>query len=372
MNSSLILILVRKILALIAAGFVLAACNFSPNPQGLASPTVEEVTITIGIQTATLTVTPTASSTPIPQIESPTATFTPLPPSETPTPTDTPGPYEHTIQQGETLGYIIQLYGYRDFAVIDEVVRLNNLLSADRLPGAGTVILIPRQTPTPTPQGLELTRIVMAQSGITPSPEGLQLPSNTTITQYVVKSGETIVGIAQRNATTIEIIAQLNPELGFFGCDFTNPSGGESCNVFISEGQIINVPALTPTPTLSPTPSGSETPTSTPTYIAPIVVYPPQGAIAPPGVFALQWISVGMLGAGEYYLVEIQDVTNGAKYNSVTRNTSTLLPAEMIPTDGQRHTINWTVSVARLNAEGTAYQPISGNPEIRTFQWESS
>lgn len=361
-----------KILISIVVGFGLVACNFSPSPQGLASPTIEEVAITIAAETATLTATPTASSTPIPQVESPTATFTPLPPSETPTPTDTPGPYEHTIQQGETLGYIIQLYGYRDFGVVDEIVRLNNLLSADRLPSAGTVILIPRQTSTPTPEGLELTSVAMMQSGITPSPEGLQLPVNTSITQYVVKSGETIVGIAQRNATTIEIIAQLNPELGFFGCDFTNPSGGESCNVFISEGQIINVPALTPTPTLSPTPSGSETPTLTPTYIAPIVVYPPQGAIAPPGVFALQWISVGMLGVEEYYLVEIQDVTNGAKYNSITRNTSALLPAEMIPTDGQRHTINWTVTVARLNAEGTAYQPISGSPEIRIFQWESN
>jgi LysM repeat protein len=355
---------------LLLAVFLLPACNFAPSPQGLASPTVEEVTITVGVETSTATASPTASLTPMPQVESPTPTFTPLPPSDTPTPTDTPGPYEHTIQEGETLGYIIQLYDYTDFGVIDEIVQLNGLFSADQLPSPGTVILIPRQTSTPTPEGLELTSVAMVQGGITPSPEGVQLPTNTTITQHVVKSGETIVGIAQQYQTTLEVLSQLNPEIGFFGCDFTNPSGGESCNVFISEGQPVNVPAPTPTPTLSPTPSGSETPTPTPTYVAPIAVYPPQGSVAPPGVFELQWVSVGILAENEYYLIEIEDVTNGSRYADITKDTSMLLPASLIPNDGQRHRINWTVSVATPNEQG-AYRRISGNPEVRNFEWES-
>jgi LCP family protein required for cell wall assembly len=64
----------------------------------------------------------------------------------------TPAVIEHRIQPGETLAYIIQLYGYTDLSVIDEVVALNpTMTSPDRLPDVGSVILIPLPSPVPTP-----------------------------------------------------------------------------------------------------------------------------------------------------------------------------------------------------------------------------
>ena len=104
----------------------------------------------------------------MPQIESPTPTETPAPPTVTPTATDTPGPYEHTIEANDTLGYIIQLYGYTDLgtgpgSIIAQVVAMNdNIPNADTLPGVGSVILIPRQTATPTPASTEAAAVMQA------------------------------------------------------------------------------------------------------------------------------------------------------------------------------------------------------------------
>ena len=42
----------------------------------------------------------------------------------------------------------------------------------------------------------------------------------------------------------------------------------------------------------------------------------------------------------------------------------------MIPVDGQTHTINWTVSVAKPDNDGI-YQIISGAPALNSFQWQS-
>ncbi len=317
-------------------------------------------------------VTLTASPSSQIQGESPTPTPSPAPPTETPTATATPGPYEHTIQQGETLGYIIQLppYSYTDFGVIDEIVRINsNIPNADTLPGAGSVILIPRKTATPTPVGLELTATSDAELNVE-TQHGVTLPIDTIIGCHMVDEGETIIGIMERYETTLEILSQLNPEIQFIRCNFELRAGGEECVVNIQPGQCVNIPLPTPTPTVSPTPSGNETPTPTPTYIAPLPVFPPDGAVAQPGVFRLHWVSAGVLRDNEVYLIEVTDTTNGAVSRQVTRETSLLLPESMIPTDGQMHIINWTVSVASANETGV-YRTVSATPIIRTFQWQS-
>ncbi|MBC7814647.1 MAG: LysM peptidoglycan-binding domain-containing protein [Burkholderiales bacterium] len=372
----------RKAINLLLLGVVLfvpavttTSCNFTPNPQG-ATPTVMAVTETavaqVPSETPTLTVTtaPTDAEqlqpSELPQVESPTPSPTDAPPTESPTPSETPGPYEHTLQQGETLGYIIQLYGYTDFGVIDQVVALNdNIPDANRLPGAGAIILIPRQTATPTPD-LNNPTIVAQLTQTTPT----QSYFTGELMCHTVLPGETIVGIASEYSTTIEVLSQLNPDLFFSGCNFTIPSGGPECNVLISEGLCVNVPMPTPTPTLSPTPSGNETATPTPTYAPPMVVSPPQNAIAQAGVIRLQWVSVGELGDQEVYLVQVEDTTNAATFTQVTKDTSLLLPASLIPNDGQTHIINWRVSVARPNDQGV-YRVVSGDGPLRTFQWQS-
>lgn len=350
---------------LLAAILVLAGCNLNLNPGG-ATPTVQEIPVTDTLE-PTLTLPASATLPAQPQIASATPTPTPLPPTETPTPSETPGPYEHVIQQNETLGYIIQLFGYTDMStgtggIMDQVVAINAMVNADILPPPGTKLLIPRQTATPTPANLE-TASVSSGPVVT-------IPGNANITQYYVQEGDNLVKIIEEYRTTLEIISQLNPDLNIFGCDLSNPSGGPNCIVQLNVGQAINVPAPTPTPTLSPTPSGSETPTLTPTFSAPIAVFPPEGAIAPAGVFRLQWVSVGILSSNAYYLVQINDTLNGATFAGVTKETSMQVPDSLIPADGQTHTMNWTVSVAEPNAAGI-YGIVSGQPTIHSFAWQS-
>jgi LysM repeat protein len=304
-------------------------------------------------------------------VEDATPTFTPGPPTIPPSPTPTLGPYEYTVQSGDTLLYIIQQFGYRDFSVVPEVVALNdNIPNPDSLPGAGAVILIPRQTATPTPEGLELTPTSFLNVAIAPTNEQTGLSVETGSLDHVVQEGQTIVDIAAIHGITLEVVARLNPDVAFFGCNFEIPSGGPNCNPLVRVGQVLRVPAPTPTPTLSPTPSGSETPTPTPTYAPPHVVSPPQDAVVPAGVFRLEWVGVGVLQPDEVYLVQVTDTITGQTHFEITRSTSVMLPESMIPTDGQRHVINWTVAVARPNEEGR-YRIISGAPQIRTFQWES-
>ncbi|MEO8607625.1 MAG: LysM peptidoglycan-binding domain-containing protein [Chloroflexota bacterium] len=371
----------RKFLSLISTGmliFALAACNFSTAPQGGATPTIQAIPAT---STPLVEMTLTATSAPtltldLPQVASPTPTETSAPPTITPTVTDTPGPYEHTMKSGETLGYIIQQYGYTDLSVapgsiIAAVVALNdNVPSADILPGDGSVILIPRQTSTPTPASTEAA-VVMQATNAAEVPN-VQFSPETTFSEYTVQEGDTIISIAGEFNLTIEQIAVLNTDLNVFGCNFEIPSGGPNCNIPLQIGQVIKYPAPTPTPTLSPTPSGNETPTPTPTYAAPILVYPPQGAVAQPGVFTLQWVGVGVLQPNQVYLVEVVDTTtaNAPTYRQITRNTSLPLPDSLIPSDGQVHTFNWTVRVAAPNDQGV-YQIMGGTAEVRIFQWQS-
>lgn len=354
-------------------GMFLAGCNF--NTPGQATPTLEQIPASATVE-ATVTLTPSATLTPaaVVQVQQPTETATAAPPTLTLTPTDTPGPYEHVIQESETLGYIVQLYGYTDLSVgtggiIDLVVASNdNIPNADSLPGPGSVIFIPRQTATPTPGNVETAVVVQATDAA--SVPNVVLPENTTITQYIVQTNDTIIGIASESNVTLEQIAVLNPELDFFSCNFEIPSGGPNCNVPLQLGQAINLPAPTPTPTLSPTPSGNETATPTPTYVAPMLIYPPEGAVALPGVFSLQWVSVGILAPGDMYLVEVKDLTLNTVFYDVTRDTSYLLPDSLLPSDGQVHMMNWSIYVARQNQAGQ-YAPTGGTSEIRSFQWQS-
>src|SRR5690606_30929748 len=141
------------------------------------------------------------------------------------------------------------------------------------------------------------------------------------------------------------------------------------CNVPLSIDQVVKVPAPTPTPTLSPTPSGSETPTPTPTYAAPLLIFPPEGAVAQGQAIDLQWVSIGVLPPDYYYLVEVEDLTaEKPPYFTVTRDTSTRISGEIVPTDGQPHNMRWRVRVGTLTESGT-YRALSAEAPWRTFQW---
>ena len=347
----------------VICALLLAACEFSI-PRGGPTPTT--------IQTGEPSVTPLPSATAepsqtlLPQLESPSPTFTPGEPTTSYTPSATPGPMQYVIQPNDTLLYIIQQppFNYTNTSVIAEILRLNPFItSIDRLPPPGSTILIPLPTPTTAPEGFDLTQTA---NPATATPVGAEIP----VTQHSVREGETILGVAGQYNTTLVILATLNPEIDFVGCDYNNPSGGPDCSVPLQVGQSVNVPMPTPTPTLSPTFSGSETPTITPTYAPPALIYPPLNANASPRTFQLQWVSVGILENDEAYVVQIEDTTSGATFLDVTTSTSYELPESMIPTDGQPHAMRWRVSIGVPNVEGQ-WRIISGDAEWRPFQWQS-
>ena len=340
---------------------LIVAC--SPSPVA-PTPTLQVELIT------TSTTAPTVSASPSPTSEAqfvpPTPTPTALPPTESFTPSPTPGPVEYIIQPDDTLLFIIQQppFNYRDLSVIDDILRLNpSITSADRLPAPGTTILIPLPTPTPTLEGT----LAIEQPNI----PVVTLPVSTTIIQHTVREGETIIGIAEQYRATLRILSNLNPEVGFFNCDFDNPSGGPDCTVLLEVGQAINVPAPTPTPTLSPTPSGSETPTPTPTAAAPLVSFPPLDAVINASTpFTLQWVSIGILQPDQVYLVQLEDVTAGSSYNDITRANSYRIPTSLVPSDGQPHQFRWRVSVAQPNEQGL-YDFTGAQGEWRSFSWST-
>jgi len=353
----------------------MASCSSAP--QGNVTPTVEAIVSTsTAIPTITLTASLTLVQEPVQQVavSSPTPTATAAPPTETYTPSPTPGPYEYTVQANDTLGYIIGTFGYRDLStgpgsIIDQVVRMNDSIqSADILPGPGTVILIPRQTSTPTPENAE-TSVAVEATNVASSPN---IPEFSSKDQYIVQPDDTIVGIAENYGTTLGVLFALNPDLpGIFSCNPEIPSGGPDCNVTLKIGQAIIVPAPTPTPTLSPTPSGDETATPTATFVAPTVIFPPEGAEAGAGVFSLQWVGVGVLEPDEVYLIQLTDLTaNKIVLQAITRDTSYALSDSLIPTDGQTHSFSWMVWVAKPNAD-KVYGRVGGAPPEHTFTWAS-
>lgn len=350
------------ILVAVLVSILVVGCDLSPIAPTPTSAIVDTDTPPPTLTTAPATDTATAE----PQVATMTPSDTSIP-TETFTPSPTYNPYAtYVIQENDTLFYVIQKapFYYHDASVIDEILRLNpNVPNPNQLPPPGSSIIIPLPSFTPTPEGFELT--VAAQPGGSNVISGI-----SQVTQVEVKEGITILGIAGQYNTNLPILATLNPQLFFYNCDFSNPSGGPDCNVPMRVGDKVNVPAPTPTPTLSPTFSGLETATPTPTYAPPAAVFPPSESTAPGRVFPLQWISAGMLLDNEVYLVEIQDETTGARVVDVTRGTSYMLPDSAVPSDGQTHTIHWRVTVAKPNDAG-AYAFISPQSDFHTFYWQS-
>ena len=266
----------------LALGVVMAACSLGrPAERPLeraeftatASPTRAVSAGATATTPATRSV-PAASAAIV--IASPLPTDTPLPASATAGPTQTPAPYEHVIQGGDTLGYVIQQYGYRstDSLVMERIVAMNaNIADANTLPGPGSVILIPQPSPTPLPPGVELTATADAELG-TITRGGITLAAGSELIEHKVLVNETMIEIAEIYKTTLEILNKLNPRIDFSGCDFSLPGGGGECNPFIAAGQIVTVPGPTPMPTRRPTPSGSETATPTPSPRAPQLLAP--------------------------------------------------------------------------------------------------
>ncbi|MCB9460010.1 MAG: LysM peptidoglycan-binding domain-containing protein [Anaerolineaceae bacterium] len=370
---------VARIIALASVSLMVAACNLTA-PEDISTPTVESLitdTPTV-IPTSTLTSTPIAPPTNENSFV-PVVVASPIDANSTPdlslpevTPTETPGPYEHLIQSGDTMSSIVFQYGYRDLTVVDDVLRLNpQITNPDILP-VDEIMLIPRQTITPTPVGLEITQTALP-SGLE-NRDGIIVLRDTVFDCHIVEEGDTAVGIAEQYNTTLEIISARNPQLNWTGCSFNLPSGGPNCSPNLRLGDCVNVPMPTPTPVPTQTPSGNETVTPTPTLAGPQVISPPDYVTLSAGRVRVSWVTAGILAPDEVYLVEVADVTlNSEPWLYTTRSHSATLDESLIPTTGNTHTINWRVSVVQADTSNDAVtvRPAGGVGQWHTFYWQS-
>lgn len=356
--------------------FVLSACNIG-NPAATMTATIEQEEIASALPplAATATPPPTATVTPMPMlaIATATATDTAVPPTPTSIATATSAFFEYVVQEDDTLFYIIQLpqhgFGY-DSAVAATVVALNdNISHIDLLPPSGNTIFIPRPTASATAVGARATEEILATIGVNQD-SGALLQSGSSVGCYEVEEGDSIVAIAERYSTTLEVLSQLNEEIPFFGCAFTEPSGGPDCRPNIQIGQCVFVPLPTPLPSRTPTPTGDETATPTATYSPPRQLFPGAGASVLTSELRLQW--VGVIGANDTdeYLIELVDQTANRSLHLVSAANDLIVPPQFAPENGQTSVMQWRVSVARRDDQGV-YTTVGAPGVWRGFEWTS-
>lgn len=336
-----------------------------------ARPTVIFATVTQGSPTLTQTATPS--------------------PSPTMTETFTPEPCIVQVQPQEGMISLVSRCGHRSLDVIPLVVTLNGLNDENSL-RSGQTIIIPYPTPTPDPNAADPTEETGSTGAVAMTIDNSKLsaadadatsvaatqavdpffrptPTNPPgVQNYTVVFGDTITSIIAKFQTDINSIDMLNPSLTFSQCEMGTTFGGNTCTVFLVEGQVLRVPAPTPTPTLSPTSSGSETPTptATPTYNAPNPLRPSERAyFRRDQVVTLRWAATGALGANEVYLVTVQDLTRGQTFRAETRDLFFILPAAWQGPSATQYEYAWTIAVA------TAGKPSSAAYTTRplTFTW---
>ncbi len=337
--------------------------DFSTNTQ---PPTLVLATVTEGPPTLTPTLTPS------------------LTPTITPTPTREP--CFQTVGAGEGLYALVARCGHRDLAVIDEVLRINNLNDATSiLPGQ--VIEIPWPTETPDPNAAsgesfkgaeEASDVAVSLSlsaediAATQAVDPFFVPTPTNppgIDNYEVQAGDNITAIILAFNTNIEVIEQLNPQVTFSQCDFGTRFGGERCIVLLAPGQVIRVPAPTPTPTLSPTPSGSETPTptATATFNAPYALSPSNRAyFRRDELVTLRWASSGILNTDEVYRVTVKNITTGQQYTAESSDLFWVVPSEWQGAEARQYEYEWTVGLVDRTKPDIIRYPT----EPLKFTWE--
>jgi LysM repeat protein len=320
------------------------------------------------------------------------ATVTPAPP--TPTDSPTPGPCYQTAQQGDTVFGMAIRCGHRDMAIVDLILEINKMKSAQELQ-IGQTLEIPWPTPTP---GGEPTREQSTDSG---TGGGNDQSTSETVAQvqvnefgtpdllatyqtaeptlrpgqawHTVQSGETMLSIAIDYDTTIEVLSQINPEVPFLQCDFGSPSGGPNCSVMVYPGQRVRVPVPLPTTTPTPSPAGTLTltPSATATFNAPYLLAPPDNAhFRSDEIVTLRWGGTGTLAAEERYVVRVRDLTTGQSYVAAILDTTYILPGGWQPSDGNQHTFEWSISVAQVDAQDNILNE-DHVTDARRFTWDS-
>lgn len=273
-----------------------------------------------------------------------TATVTPTP-TETQTPTTAPTstplpPITVTVGAGQTCSYFAAVYKVSVPSIVDL-----NKLDPNCTVFQGKTILIPQPTYTPTP---EATKTLSADQATQAACDKIS---------YVVKSGDTIAGIAANYAVDKEGLKAWN--------------GMTSDTLYA--GTTIIIPLCERLPTPGPTP----TPTTPPPYPAANLLLPVDGAPynGSNDTVTLQWASVGTLRQNEAYKVTVEDITagGGRKIETYVTDTSYIVTVGFRPLDTSPHVMRWWVEPVRQTGSDTQGKPIYTSAGVqsqpRDFIW---
>lgn len=307
----------------------------------------------------------------------PTATFTISPvPSPEPSETPTPAPCIRKVAEGDSLIAIILRCGHSKLDILPTVMAINGIADETRIQ-IGQEISVPLPSPTddpaatPAPKdsaaaktaGDELTRLAFDPFAPTLTPT--LLPG---LMWYVVQPDDDMIYVATIHEINMKTLSDLNPEIAFSLCDFSEVYGGPECTIQLYVNQKIRVPAPTPTATSIPTTTGRETPTPSPTatFNAPLAQSPADEAFFSPNEqVTLRWVGTGALSAGEFYRITLTNVDTGAQFTADTQELFFIIPSTwQSPTEGS-HRYSWRISVAGANADASSYAT-----DARIFIWQ--
>ncbi len=289
--------------------------------------------------------------------ETPTGTPTPtatqsLTPSATPTaspvPTATPRPpIRYTVVEGDTCGGIAFFFDI----TVRSMIEINNL-GTECLLSVGTEILVPHPTATVTPEPTNTLAPAEATEAACPKDN------------YTVVANDSLFAIAQNYNVSMQSIKDYN--------GLVSDTVFEGQRLVIPLCERLTVGGATPTPTLPPP------------YPAPNLLLPRDGepfTLANDTV-SLQWAAVGALREGEFYRINVVDVTeqmigSGSKMiiDYVT-DTKYIIPTEFRPSGIVPHVLRWWIEPVRLagtSATGDPRYTSTGAGSVRrVFTWSGS
>ena len=300
--------------------------------------------------------------------------------TSTPSPTATPAPTlrVHVVAPGQHIGVIAAIYdlSMQDIAEANGIGVSDILQVGQELLIPGPDGAVPPQTTTPSATATEATSPA-AGAGTSPSPEATAAPAPevTPAPQtHVIQQGDTLGGLAVRYQVSSEEIARAN---------------NLSLNSVLTIGQELVIPGVAAEPTAGPTasptsasvsPEISSTPTPFPyrtrpqemAYRQPRLLTPVNGMIfsGEASSIVLQWTSVGILGADEWYQVRLWTPDGGAEPEiRLTRSTSWRLSTELYPSLRRSDRFLWDVAVVRLLDTAPGYEELSVVSVQRAFRW---
>lgn len=283
--------------------------------------------------TATITVTVTVT---------PSITPTPLPPTATLPPQPTLTPVSHVVAEDESCGYLAAVYGVSVRSIIQE-----NSLDANCSLVVGNTVRVPQPTPTNTPVA-------------SPTPNATQLAiSNCQSESIEVEEEQTLEQIAAEYnvpADTIRYWNGLSSEAIFTGQSLVIPL----CSVSM---ELVN-----PAPTLIPT------------YIAPKLLLPGEGAsfTLENNEVVLQWSSVSAMKENQYFQVTLLNSSDPQAEPSYfyVKDTKFIVPESFRPSGNTPMIFRWTIQPVEKTGETEdgegIYIPVGAVSLTRVFSWSGS